>query len=49
VAVHLTAQLSVAVIAVTVGLCLGSALIAGAFGARRAARFQPADAFAQLT
>ena len=49
VTVHLTAQLSVAVIAVTVGLCLSAALIAGAFGARRAARFQPADAFAQLT
>lgn len=49
VAVHLTAHVSAGIILLAIALSVGGALIAGSFGARRAARLQPADAFAQIT
>ena len=49
VAVRLTAHVSAGIILLAIALSIGGALIAGSLGARRAARFQPADAFAQIT
>jgi putative ABC transport system permease protein len=47
VTVHLTAHVGPAVIAAAVLLAVGGAVLAGCLGAWRAARLQPADAFAQ--
>lgn len=49
VAVRLAAHASPAVIAAAALLPVGGAVLAGALGAWRAARLQPADAFAQVT
>jgi len=49
VAVRLTAHVSAGIILLAIALSIGGALIAGSLGAQRAARFQPADAFAQIT
>jgi putative ABC transport system permease protein len=49
VAVRLTAHVNPAVIAAATLLAVGGAVLAGALGAWRAARLQPADAFAQIT
>jgi len=46
--VHLTAHASPAVVATTALLAMSSALLAGSLGAWRAARLQPAAAFAQI-
>ena len=48
VAVHLAAHVSVGVIVLAVVLAIAGALIAGSFGAWRAARLRPADAMAQM-
>ena len=45
---RLAAHVSLAAALAAVGLAATGALIAGAVGARRAIRLQPADAFAQL-
>ena len=49
VAVRLAAHVNPAVIAVAALLAISGAVLAGALGAWRAARLQPADAFAQIT
>jgi putative ABC transport system permease protein len=49
VAVRLAAHVSPAAIAAAALLTVGGAVLAGALGAWRAARLQPADAFAQVT
>lgn len=47
VAVHLAAHVSPTAVLAAIGLAIAGALIAGATGARRATKLQPADAFAQ--
>jgi putative ABC transport system permease protein len=49
IAIRLAAHVSPAVIAAAALLAVGGAVLAGALGAWRAARLQPADAFAQIT
>jgi putative ABC transport system permease protein len=49
VAIRLAAHVNPAVIAVAALLAIGGAVLAGALGAWRAARLQPADAFARIT
>jgi putative ABC transport system permease protein len=49
IAVRLAAHLSVTAVILAVAVSVGGALIAGALGAWRAARLQPADAFTQVT
>ena len=48
IAVHLTAQVSPTVAATAALLAISGALLAGALGTWRAARLQPADAFARI-
>jgi putative ABC transport system permease protein len=48
IAVHLAAHINPAAVAAAILLAIAGALIAGAAGARRATRLQPADAFAQV-
>jgi putative ABC transport system permease protein len=48
VGVHLVGRVSPAVVAVTVLLAIGGAVLAGGLGAWRAARLQPADAFTRV-
>jgi len=48
IAVHLTAHASLAIVATTALLAICGALLAGSLGAWRAARLQPAAAFAQI-
>jgi putative ABC transport system permease protein len=48
VSVHLVCRVSPAVVAVTVLLAIGGAVLAGGLGAWRAARLQPADAFTRI-
>jgi putative ABC transport system permease protein len=49
IAVRLAAHLSATAVILAVAVSVGGALIAGALGAWRAARLQPADAFTQVT
>jgi len=48
VTVHLSAQVTLAAVALAVALALAGGLIAGGFGGWRAARLRPADALARV-
>jgi len=48
VAVHLTAPVSLQLVALAVGLALAGGVLAGAFGGWRASRLRPADALRRV-